>query len=115
MAKDIKSSQLESELMGRKAGRAATSAPQSAADKLKAGLEAQRQKAEEMAARTAEAKAAAAAKPRTYVVQAGDSLSAIAKKVYGDAGRWKDIFEANKATVKDPNQIRVGQELVIPE
>lgn len=111
MAKDTKSG-LESELLGRKAGRArvAKATPQSAADKLKANLEAQRQKAAEMAA-----KAAAEAKPRTYVVEAGDSLSVIAKKVYGDAGRWKDIFEANKATVKDPSLIRVGQELVIPE
>ncbi|HOU14269.1 MAG TPA: LysM peptidoglycan-binding domain-containing protein [Anaerolineae bacterium] len=52
--------------------------------------------------------------PQKYVVAAGDTLSAIAKKVYGDPDRWKEIFEANKATIKDPNAIRVGQELVIP-
>ncbi len=52
--------------------------------------------------------------PQKYVVVAGDTLSAIAKKVYGDVDRWKEIFEANKDTVKDPNAIRVGQELVIP-
>lgn len=61
------------------------------------------------------AKAVEAAKPRTYVVAAGDNLSVIAKKIYGDASRWKDILEANKATVKDANLIRVGQELVIPD
>jgi len=54
-------------------------------------------------------------KARTYVVAAGDTLSAIAKKFYGNANRWKDILEANKDTVKDPNTIRVGQELIIPE
>ncbi|MBN1887606.1 MAG: LysM peptidoglycan-binding domain-containing protein [Thermoflexales bacterium] len=54
------------------------------------------------------------AKQRTYVVAAGDTLSAIAKKFYGDANRWKDILEANKDTVKDANAIRVGQELIIP-
>lgn len=52
--------------------------------------------------------------PKKYVVVAGDTLSAIAKKVYGDPDRWKEIFEANKDTVKDPNAIRVGQELLIP-
>jgi nucleoid-associated protein YgaU len=112
MAKDTKSSGLEPELLGRQGGRARDEKPasQSPADKLKADLEAQRRKASDMAA-----KAAAEAKPRTYVVEAGDSLSVIAKKVYGDASRWKEIFEANKATLKDPNLIRVGQELVIPE
>ncbi len=54
------------------------------------------------------------AAPRKYVVAAGDTLGAIAKKFYGDANRWKEILEANKDTVKDPNAIRVGQELVIP-
>ncbi len=52
--------------------------------------------------------------PQKYVVVAGDTLSVIAKKVYGDADRWKEIFEANKDTIKDPNTIHVGQELVIP-
>ena len=54
------------------------------------------------------------AKPRTYVVAAGDTLGAIAKEFYGDANRWKEILEANKDTVKDANAIRVGQELIIP-
>ncbi len=55
------------------------------------------------------------AEPRKYTVAAGDTLSAIAAKFYGDANRWKEILEANKDTLKDPNAIRVGQELVIPE
>ena len=50
----------------------------------------------------------------TYVVRAGDSLSAIAQKYYGDANRWKEIWEANKDKVPDPNLITVGQELRIP-
>jgi nucleoid-associated protein YgaU len=49
-----------------------------------------------------------------YVVKAGDSLSAIAKEILGDANRWKEIWEANKEAVPDPNVIRVGQELLIP-
>jgi nucleoid-associated protein YgaU len=55
------------------------------------------------------------AKPRMYEVQSGDSLSKIAKEIYGDASRWNDIFEANRDKLSDPDEIRVGQELVIPE
>ncbi|MBN1179697.1 MAG: LysM peptidoglycan-binding domain-containing protein [Anaerolineae bacterium] len=51
---------------------------------------------------------------KTYVVQAGDSLSKIAEEVYGDANRWSEIFEANKDKISDPNAISVGQKLVIP-
>ena len=51
---------------------------------------------------------------RTYTVVAGDSLSKIAKKIYGDAGRWKEIFEANKDKIKNPDLIHPGQVLNIP-
>ena len=51
---------------------------------------------------------------KTYVVQPGDSLSKIAKELLGDAARWPEIFELNKDQIKDPNLIRVGQELRIP-
>jgi nucleoid-associated protein YgaU len=52
---------------------------------------------------------------RTYTVVAGDSLSKIAKKFYGDANKWKAIFEANRATVKNPDLIHPGQVLNIPD
>ncbi len=58
--------------------------------------------------------AAAKAQTRVYVVKSGDSLSKIAKEVYGDANRWPEIFEANKDKIKDPNLIYPGQELRIP-
>jgi nucleoid-associated protein YgaU len=51
---------------------------------------------------------------RTYTVVGGDSLSKISKKIYGDAGRWKEIFEANKDTIKNPDLIHPGQVLKIP-
>jgi nucleoid-associated protein YgaU len=61
------------------------------------------------------AQAAAVAGARTYVVKSGDSLSKIAKELYGDAKRWPEIYEANKALVGDnPNLIHPGQTLVIP-
>ena len=51
---------------------------------------------------------------RTYTVKSGDSLSAIAKKEYGDAGAWRRIFEANRDQISDPDLIHPGQELKIP-
>jgi nucleoid-associated protein YgaU len=57
---------------------------------------------------------AKAPEPRIYVVQQGDSLSQIAKNLYNDASRWREIYEANKDQIKDPKIIRPGQELHIP-
>jgi nucleoid-associated protein YgaU len=50
--------------------------------------------------------------PETYEVKSGDSLSKIASKYSGVS--WKDIFEANKDTLKDPDKIYPGQVLKIP-
>ena len=50
-----------------------------------------------------------------YTVKSGDTLSKIAKQYYGEAGKYMKIFEANKGTLKDPDKIQVGQELVIPD
>lgn len=50
-----------------------------------------------------------------YTVQAGDTLSAIALKFYGDASQYMVIYEANKKLIgDDPDLIKVGQDLVIP-
>ena len=51
----------------------------------------------------------------TYEVKSGDSLSRIAKRVYGNANAWKRIFEANKDVLKDPDKIYPGQKLKIPQ
>jgi nucleoid-associated protein YgaU len=51
---------------------------------------------------------------RTYTVKGGDTLSKIAKEVYGDASAWKKIHEANKAAIPNPDLIHPGQELTIP-
>jgi len=51
----------------------------------------------------------------TYVVAKGDSLSRIAKRVYGSANEWKRIFEANTDLLKDPDKIYPGQKLKIPQ
>jgi nucleoid-associated protein YgaU len=49
-----------------------------------------------------------------HVVQAGESLSKIAKVHLDDANRYMDIFNANKDVLKDPDLIHPGQKLVIP-
>ena len=51
----------------------------------------------------------------TYVVAKGDSLSKIAQRAYGDGGKWRKIFEANKDIIQDPDLIYPGQSLRIPE
>jgi nucleoid-associated protein YgaU len=58
--------------------------------------------------------AAAAAAPKTYTVQSGDTLSKIAKQHLGDANAYMAIFEANKDQLSDPDKIKPGQVLKIP-
>ncbi len=69
-----------------------------------------------VAAAAASAAPAAAAAPaaRTYTVQAGDTLSAIAKTQLGSPGAYMKIFEANRDQLSDPDKIKPGQVLRIP-
>ncbi len=58
---------------------------------------------------------AAAGSTRTYRVLPGDSFYSIAKKMYGQPGRWKDIYAANRTLVKNsPTRLRPGMTLRIP-
>ncbi len=56
-----------------------------------------------------------ARQPKVHEVQSGDTLSAIAKKHYGDPNAYQRIFEANRPMLKDADDIYPGQVLVIPE
>ena len=58
--------------------------------------------------------AAAAPDSQYHDVVKGDTLSAIAKKYYGDANKYPKIFEANKPMLSDPDKIYPGQKLRIP-
>lgn len=49
-----------------------------------------------------------------HTVERGDTLSKIAKKVYGDAMKYPVIFEANKPMLTHPDKIYPGQVLRIP-
>ena len=56
---------------------------------------------------------ATAAPPRTYTVQAGDTLSGIAAKL--GIADWRRLYEANRGVIGgDPNRIFPGQILVVP-
>jgi nucleoid-associated protein YgaU len=67
-----------------------------------------------------EVKAAAVSAPpqqaqvEYYVIQKGDTLSAIAKRYYGNANDYPRIFEANREVIKDANLIYPGQKIRIP-
>ncbi|MEO0465104.1 MAG: peptidoglycan-binding protein LysM [Pseudomonadota bacterium] len=49
-----------------------------------------------------------------YTVKSGDSLSKIAKKYYGNARLYPEIFEANRPMLSHPDKIYPGQVLRIP-
>ncbi|MDB4285512.1 LysM peptidoglycan-binding domain-containing protein [bacterium] len=57
--------------------------------------------------------AAEAAAEKVYVVGPGDTLSGIAVKLFGDAGRWKELLEANPQ-VTDAALIYPGDTLALP-
>jgi LysM repeat protein len=59
--------------------------------------------------------AAAPSGAQTYTVQSGDTLSAIAKKFLGSANAYMDIFNANRDQLSDPDKIKPGQVLKIPQ
>lgn len=62
----------------------------------------------------AEAERQAKLKVRTYVVQSGDSLMSISRKIYQTPGRWKDILDANQNQLSNPNKLKPGQTIILP-
>lgn len=56
----------------------------------------------------------AAEESRFYTVKSGDTLSKIAKEMYGNANDYMKIFDANKPMLSHPDKIYPGQVLRIP-
>lgn len=52
--------------------------------------------------------------PTKYTVKEGDSLTAIARKVYHDPGAWPVLYWANRGKIRWANNIRSGQVLSVP-
>ena len=49
---------------------------------------------------------------QTYTVQPGDTLSKISRRFYGDPNKYPQIAKANN--LENPDQIKAGQQLLIP-
>jgi nucleoid-associated protein YgaU len=59
---------------------------------------------------------ASAAQGGVHTVAAGDTLSSISRKHYGDGKYWEKIYEANKSAIgSDPARLKVGQRLTLPK
>lgn len=50
-----------------------------------------------------------------YTVLKDDTLQKISKKVYGSFGKWTKIYDANKDKIKNPNSVKPGIVLTIPQ
>lgn len=50
----------------------------------------------------------------TYTVKSGQTLSDVAGELLGDRGRWRELYEANKDKLPDPNHVRAGLTLLFP-
>jgi len=51
---------------------------------------------------------------QVYTVQRGDTLYKLARHFYNDQARWREIWEANKNRLADPDKLQVGMKLIIP-
>lgn len=49
------------------------------------------------------------------VVQPGNSLWRLARRIYGEGMSYTQIFEANRGQIQDPNKIYPGQNFVAPK
>ena len=72
-------------------------------------------KFDEEPAVTAPASGTATGSPSSYTVQKDDTLQKISKKFYNSYSQWPKIYEANKEAIKNPNRIKAGTVLQIPQ
>lgn len=49
-----------------------------------------------------------------HIIQKNETLSGISQKYYGSANKWKSIYDFNRNVIEDPNKIRTGIKLIIP-
>jgi nucleoid-associated protein YgaU len=52
---------------------------------------------------------------RPGTIEDGGTLSGIARLFYGDASKWRKIYDANRTVIKNPNQIHSSMKLKIPK
>jgi len=51
---------------------------------------------------------------RTHVVRPGDTLSNLSQRYYGNRTRWRDIYQANRATMRNEGDLKIGSQITIP-
>jgi LysM repeat protein len=51
---------------------------------------------------------------RSYTIKRGDTLASISRKFYKTSGHWKQILNANKDKIDNPENLKVGETLTIP-
>jgi nucleoid-associated protein YgaU len=51
---------------------------------------------------------------QSYVVRPGDTLATVARRAYGRAARWREIYDANRESLSGSEQLQPGQVLLIP-
>lgn len=51
---------------------------------------------------------------RTYTMAEGDTLSRIAARFLGSAGRWRDLYELNRDVIDDPDAVPAGTTIRLP-
>ena len=51
---------------------------------------------------------------RAHIVQRGDTLQSLALRYYGTRSAWEKIYQANRSGLPSKDQLKVGQQLVIP-
>jgi nucleoid-associated protein YgaU len=52
---------------------------------------------------------------RFHIVGRNETLSEVARRYYGSAGQWRKIYNANHSVIKNPDTLRPGTKLIIPD
>ena len=52
---------------------------------------------------------------RFHILRKNETLSDVAQQYYGSATKWPKIYNANRSTIKNPNKLRPGTKIIIPE
>jgi LysM repeat protein len=50
-----------------------------------------------------------------HIVAKGETLGSISSKYYGSSGKWRKIYDNNRDIIKDPNSLRPGTKLMLPD
>ena len=52
---------------------------------------------------------------RFHIVRRGETLSGISHRYYGSPNKWRNLLAANRSCLEDPNKLRPGMKLIIPD